>query len=710
MTHLRLLVVASVLVPLLVFAVLAQVTWRDEQAKSRRGILQTLDLTQEHALKTFETLKLVADQVEQFIDSFSDQDIRRSEADLNLRLLRIRSTLEQVQDIWVLDASGVPLVSSSAYPASNALSRADRDYFTAQVAPASPPYISRLLHGRTNDEYFFQFSTRRADPDGTFRGVTAVAVEPDYFRTFHGRITDPTGISIALVREQGDVLVRYPSTTRELTERPLVSEAFNEAIKASPEHGYFRTASMFDADERLFAYRKVPGQPVYLTASTTTDAIMRQWFSTMGGYLLIGLPATLGLFLLSLMALRHTAREHQAMAALKSEAERRELAEEALRQVQKIEAVGRLTGGIAHDFNNLLTVVLGNLDILLHRLDPGDVRARRSATLAKEGAIRAALLTQRLLAFSRQQPLAPKRVDANALVAGMSDLTRRTLGEKITVKAVLANRPAIVDIDPNQLESAVLNLAVNARDAMPEGGTLTIETVHEHVAEQAPGVEAPAPGDYVVIRVRDTGSGIPADVLPKVFEPFFTTKPHGQGTGLGLSQVFGFIKQSGGYVRLDSREGQGTCVALYLPAAKPEHEVADSVSHSAPAAPRADAMSQTRVVLVVEDDPGVRRFSVDAFQDLGFEVIEAPDAASAMAQIARHEHIDLLFTDVGLPGTDGRSLARSIKLERPLIRVLLTSGYANQIAQFRPEDGFELLPKPFSLEQLAERSLAAFAA
>ena len=710
MTQLRLLVVASVLVPLLVFAVLAHVTWRDEQGKSRRAIIQTLDLTQEHALKTFETLKLVADQVDQFLDTFTDQDIRRSEADLHQRLLRIRSSLQQVQDIWVIDTRGVPLVSSSAFPASAALSRADRDYFKAQLVPGAPPFISSLLHGRTNDEYFFQFSTRRTDADGTFRGVTAVAVEPNYFRAFHGRISEPTGVSIALVREDGDVLVRYPSTTRELTEHPLVSEAFDKARKASPEQGYFRTSSMFDADERLFAYRKVPSQPVYLTASTTTDAIVRQWLSTMGGYLLIGLPATLGLFLLSLTALRHTAREHQAMAALKSEAERRELAEEALRQVQKMEAVGRLTGGIAHDFNNLLTVVLGNLDMLLHRLDPGDVRARRSATLAKEGAIRAALLTQRLLAFSRQQPLAPKRVDANALVAGMSDLTRRTLGERIVVKAVLTNKPALVDIDPNQLESAVLNLAVNARDAMPDGGTLTIQTVQEDVAEQAPGLEAPAPGEYVVIRVSDTGGGIPAEVLPKVFEPFFTTKPHGQGTGLGLSQVFGFIKQSGGYVRLDSREGKGTTVSLYLPAAKPGQEAGEVVRNSAPAAPSAAATSQMRTVLVVEDDPSVRRFSVDALQDLGFEVIEAPDAASAMSQIARNEHIDLLFTDVGLPGTDGRSLARSVKTERPLIRVLLTSGYANQIAQFRPEDGFELLPKPFSVEQLAERVTAAFAA
>ncbi|MCP8937256.1 ATP-binding protein [Alsobacter sp. SYSU M60028] len=709
MIQLRLLVIASLLAPALVFGALGWMTWLREQTEARRSITQTLDLVQEHTLKTFETVSLVAEGVDQLVSAMSDADIRRSEADLHLRLRRIADTLAQVEDIWIFDAEGVPLVSASLYPAPKSLSAADRDYFQVQQGADAKVYVSRILSARAGDQRFFQFSVKRSDATGAFRGVTAVSVEPDYLRDFQRRVVVGSGLSVALVREDGDVLARFPTETRDLVDRPQTLPGFVELRKSAPEQGLVKTSSMFQGGQRLLGYRRLPSFPVYITAAIGTDAIARSWLDAMGGYLLIGVPSTLGLFLLSVLALRTFKRENAALAALQSEAERREAAEAALRQVQKIEAVGRLTGGIAHDFNNLLTVVLGNLDMLLHRLDPADARARRAATLAKEGAIRAALLTQRLLAFSRQQPLSPQRVDANALVAGMSDLTRRTLGEKIKVRCVLPRDPLPVNIDANQLESAILNLAVNARDAMTDGGTLTIETAGERVAQPSRDPESPPPGDYVVIRVRDTGSGIPSDVLPKVFEPFFTTKPHGQGTGLGLSQVYGFIKQSGGYVIVESAEGRGTTVSLYLPPAGEAQETAQTDQPPAGAS-ASETPGRDRVALVVEDDPNVRRFSVEALRQLGFEVIEAADAVGAMTALASRPDVDLLFSDVGLPGSDGRALARSALARNPRLHVLLTSGHANQIGRASQDDSFELLPKPFSVEQLAERIGAAFAA
>jgi PAS domain S-box-containing protein len=382
----------------------------------------------------------------------------------------------------------------------------------------------------------------------------------------------------------------------------------------------------------------------------------------------------------------------------------RERAEEALRQSQKMEAVGQLTGGIAHDFNNLLTVIAGNIDIARRHVgEAGEGRVLRALGNAQVGAERAAVLTQRLLAFSRRQPLNPRAIDANKLVTGMGELLHRTLGETIEVETVLAAGLWRIEADPNQLENAILNLAVNARDAMPDGGKLTIETANTHIdrdyAARNAGVTT---GQYVAICVSDTGSGMDADTLERAFEPFFTTKEVGKGTGLGLSMVYGFVKQSGGHLKIYSEAGQGTTVRIYLPRLLGEaNEAEDGPEEAVPEG------SREETILVCEDDDDVRAYTVEVLRELGYRVLEAHDGPSALRLLERQEgNVDLLFTDVVLPsGMTGAVLAQEARARRPELRILFTTGYARNaiVHHGRLDPGVELITKPFAYADLASR-------
>jgi PAS domain S-box-containing protein len=390
------------------------------------------------------------------------------------------------------------------------------------------------------------------------------------------------------------------------------------------------------------------------------------------------------------------------VTAEKSAAEELARTQDALRQSQKMEAVGQLTGGIAHDFNNMLAVVIGSLDLLGRRLDGEDARSRRYLEAALEAAQRAATLTQRLLAFSRQQPLRPEPTDLNKLVAGMSDLLRHSLGTDVRLETVLGGGLWRVDADPNQLENVILNLAVNARDAMPEGGRLTLETQNAHLDERyvahEPGLGV---GQYVLLAISDTGAGMPADVIAKAFDPFFTTKPVGKGTGLGLSQVYGFIKQSGGHVKIYSEVGEGTAIKVYLPRLV-GRDATTPASDATPYLPLGDSQE---LVLVVEDEPAVRRFTVDAMGELGYRVIEADGAQAALQLVDAHPNIALLFTDIVMPDVNGRKLADEARRRRPGLKVLFTTGYTRNAVVHNGvlDPGVQMIGKPFTIEQLAAK-------
>jgi signal transduction histidine kinase len=401
-----------------------------------------------------------------------------------------------------------------------------------------------------------------------------------------------------------------------------------------------------------------------------------------------------------------TAELAAANRELLAQIEERERIEDALRHARKMEIIGQLTGGVAHDFNNLLTIILGNLETLQRQLERPALdaaRLQRSADNAARGAERAAALTQRLLAFSRRQPLEPRALDVNRLVGAMSDLLRRTLGERIAVETVLAGGLWPTHADPNQLESAILNLALNARDAMPGGGRLTIETAHAHLDEAYTARQSEvAPGQYVVVAVTDSGVGMSREVIGQAFEPFFTTKDAGHGTGLGLSQVYGFVKQSGGHVSLYSEPGQGTTVKVYLPRLHGAQELVEQPEHGK----MADADERSPTVLVVEDDDDVRAHSAAVLEELGYRVLEAPNGPSALEILERQPEVALLFTDVGLPGgMNGRQLAEEACRRRPGLRVLFTTGYAKNaiVHEGRLDPGVQLITKPFSFEGLGAK-------
>ncbi|MDI7775089.1 PAS domain S-box protein [Asticcacaulis sp. EMRT-3] len=386
---------------------------------------------------------------------------------------------------------------------------------------------------------------------------------------------------------------------------------------------------------------------------------------------------------------------------MRSEARLRE-AEDQLRQAQKMEAVGQLTGGVAHDFNNMLAVVSGSLELLDRRTTIGDPRAKSLISSALEAARRAGSLTQRLLAFSRQQPLKPDVTDANRLVAGMSDLFRHSLGADIQLETVLAGGLWRLHVDQNQLENVLLNLAVNARDAMPGGGRLTIETQNAHLDQRYTAREVGlAPGQYVMIAITDTGSGMTPDVIAKAFDPFFTTKEVGKGTGLGLSQVYGFVKQSGGHIKIYSESAQGTTIKIYLPrhTGDPLDTPDDEDTHSLPAA------EGRELILVVDDEDLVRQFSTAALSDLGYRVLEANNARTALTLLKDRPDIDLLFTDIVMPDMNGRKLVDLAHEHRPGLPVIYTTGYTrNAIVHNGVLDaGVELIGKPFTLEELATR-------
>lgn len=423
------------------------------------------------------------------------------------------------------------------------------------------------------------------------------------------------------------------------------------------------------------------------------------------------LAALLAIFLLGVCTIRQSRRRFRDVLVVQEELMRknielgneiqtRENAESQMRQMQKMEAVGQLTGGIAHDFNNMLAVILSAMNLAQRKLKRGEHDIEKLVEAATDAASRAANLTSRLLAFSRLQPLAPQVVATNRLLTGMSDLLRRALGEGIRIETVLAGGLWKIHADPNQLENAILNLAVNARDAMDNDGKLTIETVNSHLDEAYASTHAElAPGQYVMIAVTDTGAGMSPEVIAKAFEPFFTTKPANKGTGLGLSQVFGFVKQSGGHVNIYSEPGEGTTIKIYLPRFFGPEEPASPTGRGKSAA------KVTETILVVEDDARVRAATTDVMRELGYTVIQAAGGPEALEKLAATPGIALLFTDIVMPVMNGRKLAEEALARQPGLKVVFTTGFTRNAVVHNGvlDHDVHFLAKPFTIEQLAAK-------
>ena len=684
---LKTMLVASIVLPAALFSYAGWINYKDVLAHADEQLAASLTILSEHASKEFQSVDLMFASVDAILGHLSDEQIKANEEALHLQLSKLEKALATVDAIFVTDRNGHALVSSAIFPLSADTSVADRDYFLAQTERDAGTYIGAVSQSRATKEQFFGVSRRRPARDGQFNGIITVSILPKMFSEFYKQLAGDTAASFSLAKSNGAILVRYPAAPAGVTNFGPTSGFMLNVINR-PEGGIVTTNSVDDVQRRI-AYRKLGYSDLYVSDGLPTETIYSGWVRLMASHLIFGIPATLFLFVLVLLTMRRT-------RAFYAEAERRELAEQALRQSQKMEAVGQLTGGVAHDFNNLLTIIIGNLGIAKRGVV--EARAERALNNALVGAERAAQLTQRLLAFSRRQPLNPRVLDVNKLIVSISDLLARTLGENIELETIGSAGLWNVEADASELKSTLLNLALNARDAMPEGGKLTIETSNAYLDDeycrQHEGLTA---GQYVLVAVSDSGAGMSAETIDRAFEPFFTTKEAGKGTGLGLSQVYGFMKQSDGHVRIYSEPGEGTTIKLYLP-----RRYGDEAALSGD-----DDIGSERgrgeTILIVEDDDGVRQYASEILRDLNYQIIEAKDSAAALRLLDADKKFDLLLTDVVLPGKNGRELATEVENRRPRTKVIFMTGYSRNaiVHHGRLDPGTELIQKP-----LVERVLA----
>ncbi|HTI83627.1 MAG TPA: ATP-binding protein [Acetobacteraceae bacterium] len=700
---LRGMIIASVIVPLLVFGAGSWLAWRSTLWEADADVRGALAVSSEQITRVLDTHVLLGHRINDALAGLTDAEVTLREQALHEKLLAMIAGYSQVTAAVVLSADGHPLVASSRYPVDRTATFADRDYFRALRNAGETLQIGGVVYGRLTHEELFSVAVRRGAPGPTFAGAILIGVSPNYFRDFDETLfAGDTNYTAAVLRSDGTVLASYPELPNS-SDAPQRDQWLLDAIARNPLGGRAEGRSSLDDTSRLIAYKALSSYPVIVMVGRSWSSVVLQWRDLMATHLIFGIPATLSLLLLSLLATQQWRRQHATLAQLRTEVERRELAEEALRQSQKMEAVGRLTGGIAHDFNNHLTVISSNIELMQRRMPPGSEALFKLADAAMSGVQRAATLTHRLLAFARQQPLDPEPLDLGRMVTGLSDLLRRTLGEDVAIETVLAGGLWQTRVDANQLENVLLNLAVNARDAMPHGGKLTIETANAHLddAYAASRAEVTA-GQYVMLAVTDTGMGMTPEVIERAFEPFFTTKPLGQGTGLGLSMVYGFIKQSGGHVAIYSEPGHGSTVKVYLPRFIRTEEKPPASRGVVRARPRGTG----ETILVVEDDEDVRHSSVEALRDMGYEVLEAGDAMDGVRLIVDHGGIDLLFTDVGLPGgVNGRALADAARSAQPGLRVLFTTGYTRNAILHNGvlDHDVHFIAKPFNLTALAAK-------
>ena len=706
------LLAISIILPLVLFALAAVENRRDVRHAAELRVERTTRILHEHAMKVFETHQLLIDQLNARLRTMDWSDLRKVGA-LHNMLAHLQALLPQVAAINVTDATGRLRVSSRVYPPDAEITFADRDYFKVLRAhDQEMPYISRSLIGRLSGEPVFTMAARVVGPTpGVFDGVLSIAVDENYFVDFYRDTEREYRHIVILARENGGILASEPADGLAILPPDVL---FHSGLRR-PGKGPRIGPSVFDGNELIFGYDKVGAYPVMIGFGITWASALQPWWRNMWGYGLVAVLSSLTLLGVSGFAIRRIALEGRATlrwrrsaALLEREMVERAGVEEQLRQAQKMEAVGRLTGGIAHDFNNLLTVVIGSLDLLSRRMKDADPRQQALVRNAVDGASRAATLTARLLAFSREHPLDPETIDVNGLITGMANLLQRTLGEPVTIDYALADGLWLGFADPNQLENAILNLCVNAVDAMPKGGMLTIESANAMLdAAFCDGRSGLAAGAYIRISVSDTGTGMAPEVVARAFEPFYTTKPVGKGTGLGLSQVYGFARQSGGHAAIESELGVGTTVRIFVPQSKAEQGVADDAVPIAARARQPDWSPRGATVLIVEDDDLVRRFSAGALRDNGVLVLEASSGSEGLARLAEHPEVAILFTDVVLKGPlNGRELADRARAMRPDLPVLMTSGYTKDAiveTGRRFDAGFDFIAKPFTPAALSAR-------
>jgi len=682
-------------------AVVLSMGFRGHELASATREIAALDVVlAETTSQAFSTVSMVLDRIVE--DVGTDQiatpaDFRPRLSDFEVHdCLKMRGAgIARFATLLLFDANG-DLVSHSKLWPTPAVNISDRDYYRhARDVPGLDPYVSEPIRNKVTGRWVVQVAKRYDAKDGSFAGVLVGAIELEYFQDLYANMRLPEGYAAALWRRDGTLLARSPADV-EVGNR-YVTPALG-IIQSGATQGTYHTEHASDGKARITAVHAARDFPVFVTSSMTRSAALADWRSMVAIVAVAAGMALIATLAISVAAVRRLTLVERLQAALRAQEE----SEAQVRQLQKMDALGQLTGGIAHDFNNMLAVVKGNIDLLRRRLDQGRRDVGSYLDAADDGVVRAADLTRRLLAFSRREPLRAEVVEPNAFVENLAELFRRTFGHDLTLETRLGSDLPFVKVDPGQFENAILNLAINARDATPEGGTVSIRTRPALGADT--GIAGAAPdARFAVVEVADTGSGMSPDVLARIFEPFFTTKPVGKGTGLGLPQVFAFADAASGRVEVESEVGRGTKVRIYIPST--EGRPAGLVEEDA-----APVATHGQTILVVDDEEAMRRLSREMLRNLGYEVLTAADGEEALAILGRIQGVELVITDLGMPGMGGVRFAQEAVKLRPGMRIIFATGSGHEGPAADNDVGPTVLAKPYSTGELARMVQAALAA
>jgi len=679
-TWLRAVVWGALLVPLTAFVAAAWWGYEHAVAEAEAAAERTAVLVRGQAQRTFEIAQHIAQRADQAAAG-SDGEVRSREAEIHARLADMVAGLPSVVNLNVWDAHGRPIARSDRYPTDHIVSVEDRAYFQQQKVAPVPLGISEVLAGRQTGLELLNATIRRTSLDGEFAGIVSISLSPAYFSEYYRSLAveNPTLARFTLVRTDGAILASWPPGSTGGDSRVVaINDDVFARVKAGERSGHLLVQSRRDGQMRFVSFQRVGDYPLYVLAGVSRAAMLAGWLRFVGLLAAVLVPVTAGLTYVSLVALRKTRREQSITAALNEAVRRRAAAEKGMLESQKLETLAQLTGGVAHDFNNLLAIVSSSLHVQQHlHPESGGERHLQAMGRAVQSGTR---LTRQLLSFSRKQALRPELITLPTWLPNAEGLLRSTLGSRIAMEVAVDADVCPVSVDVAELELALINLALNAKHAMPGGGTLRIGARNEGASEDGT--------TMVVIAVADSGVGIAADVLPRVFEPFFTTRTKEAGSGLGLSQVHGFCAQAGGRARIVSEPGQGTVVEMVLPAEP-------MLIHSPEPPAAIDPGGLSGRVMLVEDNDDVAHSTLAILEAAGLEVTHHWSADTALAALQGGATLpDLVLSDIEMPGKlSGMDLAFRLRELWPRLPVLLITGYAKQLED-AVSGGLRVLPKP----------------
>jgi two-component system NtrC family sensor kinase len=689
---LRFLAVVAIALPILMLSAGGQMAWLAKKQEALDKTVRLNDLVYESTSKLVDAQLLAAEQARLLVGTMDDDAVAANQLDIHTRLQAMLRYLPHLRDVYVVNRNGHAIVDGTRFPAPSSNDVTNRDYFRYFKDGGTGLFIGAPGSRMMDNLPFIPLVVQRPSLNGGFTGVIATSINPEFFQDFFRQVLsaypDSGGRMIALRRGDGQILVQSQHETASGAESA-------DAIKSLAETGQFE-AKRPDGS-RLAAWRRLHAVDMVVVSSVSLRTVVADWLETMIPYAVFGLFSALALLCITLVALRRTHHAEAAERRAAQEQRRRQQAEETARQGQKMEALGQLTGGVAHDFNNLLAVIQGNAELVKTR--PPEKVAKLIDNIL-HAAQRGAALTRQLLSFSRSQSLEPRVIEPHSEIPRLLELLKPSLRGNIQLKVQVPTGIWPVEIDPGEWEIAMLNIAVNARDAMPEGGMFSVTAHNERIIRFDIATAPDLDGEFVAIAMADTGAGIPPDVAMRAFEPFFTTKGPELGTGLGLSQVYGFARQAGGAATIEPGRSGGTKVTLYLPRTRKTSDPAGAAESW-----HRNHDSSGKRILLVEDNHEVAAIMTEIIETLGYEVVCVDRARKALDILQQPDApFHLLLTDVVMPGDmNGLELAQRARAQFPALPIILMSGYNEAIAHAQD---FRILRKPLPAEQLARALFA----